>query len=589
MLLQRLIITSFSLFMMSNVLAQLPNLIVEGKVKIDGERLEFSDNPKGHILIGHNVGANLDPTLISADNANIGIGYEALRDHIAYGGNTAIGHLALSKDLESANNTAIGYEAMKEHISGGNNLALGYRAMAQDSAGQFNTAIGNSTLSVNISGRSNTAVGHSALLSNKEGFFNVSLGRDALYRNLTGNHNVAVGAFALRDNEVGHNNIGIGYKAFYNGDIGEQNIGIGTEVLNQNVGSYNIASGYQAMYKNSQGNNNVAIGPQTLFHNHTGNGNIAIGLHALFYNYTGINNTAIGHFAFNTGEFFSNSTAIGHFSRPMASNQIRLGNASITSIGGFEGWSNFSDQRLKKNIKKDIPGLEFITQLRPVSYQLDMDNIAKWQNMPDSLRDFKSEEIKGNIRYSGFLAQEVEEAAKEIDYEFSGIDSPKNDGDRYGLRYSQFVVPLVKAVQELEEENQQLRKELEDNNKELKAENEVIKKELAELKALIMNEKQTQSIHLSADNKEKAILSQNVPNPFNDNTTIRYFIPESYSTAILQIVNQDGKMIKKVSIQESGAGQIQINAAELNNGNYFYSLILDGQLVESKQMVKIKN
>ena len=29
-----------------------------------------------------------------------------------------------------------------------------------------------------------------------------------------------------------------------------------------------------------------------------------------------------------------------------------------------------------------------------------------------------------------------------------GVDVPKNDSDMYGLRYAEFVVPLVKAVQQ---------------------------------------------------------------------------------------------------------------------------------------------
>ena len=54
-------------------------------------------------------------------------------------------------------------------------------------------------------------------------------------------------------------------------------------------------------------------------------------------------------------------------------------------------------------------------------------------------------------RYSGFIAQEVEEAANAVGYDFSGIDSPKGDDDIYGLRYAEFVTPLVKAIQELEQ------------------------------------------------------------------------------------------------------------------------------------------
>ena len=48
----------------------------------------------------------------------------------------------------------------------------------------------------------------------------------------------------------------------------------------------------------------------------------------------------------------------------------------------------------------------------------------------------------------GFIAQEVEAAAKALGYKFSGVDAPKNDESHYGLRYAEFVVPLVKAMQE---------------------------------------------------------------------------------------------------------------------------------------------
>jgi trimeric autotransporter adhesin len=51
-----------------------------------------------------------------------------------------------------------------------------------------------------------------------------------------------------------------------------------------------------------------------------------------------------------------------------------------------------------------------------------------------------------------------------LNYGFSSGDKPKNSGDYYGLRYAEFVVPLVRAVQELNnkviEENKQLKEEL---------------------------------------------------------------------------------------------------------------------------------
>jgi hypothetical protein len=49
---------------------------------------------------------------------------------------------------------------------------------------------------------------------------------------------------------------------------------------------------------------------------------------------------------------------------------------------------------------------------------------------------------------SGFIAQDVLKAAKAVGYDFDGVNKPQHDKDNYSIAYSQFVVPLVKAVQE---------------------------------------------------------------------------------------------------------------------------------------------
>lgn len=63
-------------------------------------------------------------------------------------------------------------------------------------------------------------------------------------------------------------------------------------------------------------------------------------------------------------------------------------------------------------------------------------------------------------RESGFIAQEVEDAANKSGFTFSGVDKPINSGALYGLRYADFVVPLVKAVQEqqviIDEQNKKI-------------------------------------------------------------------------------------------------------------------------------------
>ena len=109
-----------------------------------------------------------------------------------------------------------------------------------------------------------------------------------------------------------------------------------------------------------------------------------------------------------------------------------------------------------------------------VTYNLDMDAIAKFQNTPDSIRLFEAEAKKEKMLQTGFIAQEVEKAAQKLGYEFSGVDAPKNENDHYGLRYAEFTVPLVKAVQELSQQN-----------KMLKAENKKIQEELFEIKEML--------------------------------------------------------------------------------------------------------
>ena len=80
--------------------------------------------------------------------------------------------------------------------------------------------------------------------------------------------------------------------------------------------------------------------------------------------------------------------------------------------------------------------------------------------IPAAQFETEARKQKEEIVYSGFVAQDVEKIAKEIGYAFSGIDAAKNDKDLYGLRYAEFVVPLVKAVQEQQIMIEELRKEI---------------------------------------------------------------------------------------------------------------------------------
>ena len=290
---------------------------------------------------------------------------------------------------------------------------------------------------------------------------NVAIGHDALKTTTTGWDNTAIGHEALRDNVDGYSNTAAGKEALAANDDGYANTALGKYAMSSNTSGYlNTSVGMNSLPSLTDGHSNTAVGYSSLYLSTTGYENTAIGHGAGHLITTGYQNTCLGKTT-NVGATVNNSTAIGYGAHPTTSNTIQLGNSSVTSIGGYAAWTNLSDERCKQNIVANVPGLEFVTKLRPVTYNMDLDALAAIKGTPDSARSMKDERAKEEILYTGLIAQEVEQAAKAIDFDFSGIDAPENENDHYSLRYAEFVVPLIQAIQELNQMNRDLKMEVE--------------------------------------------------------------------------------------------------------------------------------
>ncbi len=87
-------------------------------------------------------------------------------------------------------------------------------------------------------------------------------------------------------------------------------------------------------------------------------------------------------------------------------------------------------------------------------------------------------------------------------------------------------------------------------------------------------------------NKNTVVLFQNVPNPFAEQTSISYYLPDNIQRAQILFFEQSGKIIKTVDLTEKGKGVLNVFANDLSNGMYTYSLIIDGQTIETKKMIK---
>ncbi|MFK5856342.1 MAG: tail fiber domain-containing protein [Bacteroidota bacterium] len=371
----------------------------------------------GNLYLGTNAGINSNANLL-----NVGVGKFALEDNIGGFMNTSTGNSSQQKNTNGHNNTSYGYYALKSNLTANYNTAIGSTAL------QNNTAT------------ENTALGYASLTANTSGTNNVSVGGNALKANINGHYNTAVGFDALQANQSALYNTALGAKSLYN-----------------TTGERNSASGFYSLYSNTTGAYNTAFGYRSGYDNTTGTYNTFLG-----YNARANNTTAK-----------TNSTAVGNDAVITASNQVRIGNASVTSIGGYADWTNISDKRFKSNIKENVLGLDFILKLRPVTYNLDIDLINEFLGVENS----SNSSAKTHKLQTGFIAQEVEIAAHELGYSFSGVDTPENEKDHYGLRYSEFVVPLVKAVQEQQEMIEQL--QLENNElKKIQLEVEELKKSI---------------------------------------------------------------------------------------------------------------
>ena len=83
-------------------------------------------------------------------------------------------------------------------------------------------------------------------------------------------------------------------------------------------------------------------------------------------------------------------------------------------------------------------------------------------------------------------------------------------------------------------------------------------------------------------------LEQNEQNPFNQTTVIRYYIPESAQRTNIVVKNMEGKTVGDFNITEKGHGSIQINSGLLSVGSFYYSLIIDGSVIDTKKMILTK-
>jgi len=117
--------------------------------------------------------------------------------------------------------------------------------------------------------------------------------------------------------------------------------------------------------------------------------------------------------------------------------------------------------------------------------------------------------------------------------------------------------------------------------------NQVSSLELNEnLDTLSGKSKTSGSLNNNTELNKIAVLFQNTPNPFNQITTIGYFLPSNVESASINIYNIQGLKVKSYPIHDRGNGIITIKTGDLSTaGIYLYTLITDGIVIDTKRLI----
>jgi hypothetical protein len=288
-----------------------------------------------------------------------------------------------------------------------------------------NTAVGVSALATNSTDPYCTAIGYQAGFSHTAGTI-LAVGFQAAYSNTTGGNNTAVGR----------------YRTLYSNTTGASNSAFGNQALTASTtGSNNTAVGDNALSSNTTASNNTAVGYQAGFSaNRTAdaNGNNTfIGYTAGYSLTTGQNNLLLGYFAGRGGSPSGTLTT--------ESNILCLGDNNIATFYCKQSAINTSDARDKTDIQQFSHGLDWITQLRPVTYRWDMRT-----NYENGIPNGTHKESRLNL---GLIAQEEIEIEKQFGYATDKtnmiVANINEDGSSYGMNYTSLIPLLINSIKEL--------------------------------------------------------------------------------------------------------------------------------------------
>lgn len=148
---------------------------------------------------------------------------------------------------------------------------------------------------------------------------------------------------------------------------------------------------------------------------------------------------------------------------PLYNQYLKLGTGSFkwNQIYSSSATINTSDRRKKKDIQPlDENARIFVMKLNPVSYKLKDGETGRthYGMIAQDIEDELTELGMTAMDFAGFCKDEVYENVKTTREGFTEVKTVKKPGEYiYGLRYEEFIAPLIKTVQLQQQEIEELK------------------------------------------------------------------------------------------------------------------------------------
>lgn len=239
----------------------------------------------------------------------------------------------------------------------------------------------------------------------------------------------------------------------------------------------------------------------------------------------------------------------------------------------YQTITKHSDKRLKENIESYSNVLPKIRKINTYTYNYN-DNYFK---------DFTIEQKqKAQRKEFGFISQELNEIFPELVFQ--------SDSGIMSIDYISMVPILTTAIKEQQNiiDAQSLKiKELDDRLTKIEGNSNskgTLKSTPKTSTDTIQSNKSIEVTNNLTD-LTNTFLYQNNPNLFSERTEIKYFINESVKTSLIMIFDMQGVLKKQIAINAKGIGSVIIEGSDLRAGMYIYTLVCDGQEIDTKRMI----